>query len=74
VPTKSTIYSWVRKLKKTGTSKDEHGRLRQQTADAAAVDLCQVGAVSQKIFVKINLVALSLLVKELQKSIASTTQ
>jgi hypothetical protein len=50
---KSTIYSYVRKLEKTGTSQYEHGRLRQQMADVEIVDLYQVGAVSQKIFVKI---------------------
>lgn len=53
MPAKSTIYSCVRKLEKTGTSQDEHGRLRQQMAKAAIVDLYQVGVVSQKIFVEI---------------------
>jgi len=43
----------VRKFEKTGTSQDEHGRLRQQMAYAAAMDLCQFGAVSQEIFVTI---------------------
>lgn len=53
MPAKSTINSCVRKLEKTGASQDEPGRLRPQMADAAIVDLCQVGAVSQKIFAKI---------------------
>jgi hypothetical protein len=52
MPAKSTIYSCVRKLEKTGTSQDEHGRLRQQMADVEIVDLYQAEAVSQKIFVK----------------------
>ena len=53
MPSKSTIYSCSRKLEKTGTSRDEHGRLLQQMAEVEIVDLCHVGAVSQKIFVEI---------------------
>lgn len=70
MPGKSTVYSCVRKLEKTGTSQDETGRLRQQMADAATADLCQVGAVSQKIFAKIvpsTLLLLAYLSKSCQK-------
>jgi len=70
MPVKSTVYYCVRKLEKTGTSQDEPGRLRQQMADTATVDLCQVRAVSQKIFAKIvpsTLLILAYLSKSYQK-------
>jgi hypothetical protein len=59
---KSTAYSCVRKLEKTATYQDEPGILRKQMAEPATVDLCQVVAVSQKIFAKIVPATLLLLI------------